>query len=193
MPRIILAFALATLAAGCFARPTARFTPLANAARLGDVNTMQRILATGVDPNVVDSGGNHWTPLLHAIHTGQAAAVDLLLQSGADPKRAAGELQPLLMAVGTGNARIVRRLLEAGADPRSDDAIFLTAVGGGALSDLDNPLLGRCNTDVVRALLDRAPDLRLRESVRSRVALAFARLNNCGDVLRLACRRKCMA
>jgi len=191
--RILSAFILAGLTAGCLARPTPSFTALADAAREGDLSTMQRILATGVDPNVIDPGGNHWTPLLHAIHKGQLAAVDLLLRSGADPKRGSGDLQPLLMAVGTGHARIVRRLLDAGADPHSDETIFLTAVGGGALSDLDNPLLGRCNTDVVRALLDRAPDLRLRDSVRSRVALAFARFNNCGEVIRLTCRTKCLA
>jgi ankyrin repeat protein len=191
--RIIAALALATLVAGCFARPTPRFTALADAARDGDVDTMQRILAAGVHPDVNDPGGNHWTPLLHAIHKSRFAAVDLLLRSGADPKRNAGNVQPLLMAVGTGDVRIVRRLLEVGADPRSDDTIFLTAVGGGALSDLDTPLLGRCNTDVVRVLLERAPDLKLRESLRSRIALAFARFNKCGDVLRLTCRAKCMA
>jgi ankyrin repeat protein len=191
--RTICALILAGLVTGCLAQPTPRFTALADAAREGDVDTMQRILATGVSPNVTDTEGNQWTPLLHAIHKNQRRAVDLLLRSGADPRLAVHGLQPLLMAVGTGNAPIVRRLLDAGADPRSDEAIFLTAVAGGALSDLDNPLLGRCNTDVVQALVDRAPDLRLNKSVRSNVALAFARFNACQEVIRLTCRPKCMA
>src|SRR5438874_1906340 len=131
------------------------------ATRTGNLAAMQRLLASGVSPDVVDPGGNRWTPLLHAIHKGQLGSVDLLLRSGADPRGSSNRLQPLLMAVGAGDARIVRRLLQAGADPRSDDNIFLTAVSGGALSDLDNPLLGRCNADVAKALLERAPDLRL--------------------------------
>jgi len=191
--RFIPALLAAALGAGCLGHPEPRFTAMGSAARTGDLAAIQGMLARGISPNALDPGGNHWTPIIHAIHKGQLGAVDLLLRSGADPNLVAGNLTPLLMAVGTGNARIVRRLLDAGADPRRDETIFLTAVGGGALSDIDNPLLGRCNTDVVRALLDRAPDLQLRKSVRSRVALAFARLNNCGDVLRLACRTKCMA
>lgn len=119
------AFLMALLAAGCLAAEPSRFTPLANAARTGDLATMQRLLASGVSPNVVDPGGNRWTPLLHAIHKRQRASVDLLLRSGADPKLSVNGLRPLLMAVGTGKAPIVRRLLQAGADPRSDDTIRL--------------------------------------------------------------------
>ena len=185
MRRLMLA--LVTLAAsGCLSQPTPRFTTLATAARNGDLGSIRRLLSSGVSPNVRDPGGNHWTPLLHAIHKGQLDAVDLLLRSGADPNLPAGDLRPLLMAVGTGNAAVVRRLLASGADPRADDAILLTAVAGGALSDLDNPLLGRCSDDVARALLERAPDLRLRRGPRTRVALLFAWLNGCGEKLRAA-------
>ncbi len=148
--------------------------------------TLQRLIAAGENPNAPDPGGHHWPPLLHAIHKGQPAAVDLLLRSGADPKPRAGGLSPLLMAVGTGNAVIVRRLLDAGADPRGDDRIFLTAVSGGALSDLDHPLLGRCNTDVVQALQQKAPDLRVPRGRRGHLAMIVARLNHCGDVVDLA-------
>lgn len=89
------------------------------------------------------------------------------------------------MAVGTGHALIVRRLLEAGADPRSDERIILTAVSGGALSDLDSPLLGRCNTDVVKALQHKVPDLRVPRGRRGHIAMIFARLNHCSDVIDL--------
>jgi hypothetical protein len=177
--RSFIAFATALLSTGCLGPGPRHLSPLAGPARTGDVATLQRLIAAGASPDVTDPGGNHWTPLLHAIHKEQPAAVDALLRAGADPKLAPRGLQPLLMAVGTGNAPIVRRLLDAGADPRSDDTIFLTAVSGGALSDLDNPLLGRCNTAVVKTLLERAPDLRLTPGPRTRIALAFAWFNHC--------------
>jgi hypothetical protein len=182
----ISAFLIAVVTAGCMAPASARFTPLATAARTGDRATMQRLLAAGVSPNVIDPAGNRWTPLLHAIHKGQLGSVDLLLRSGADPRLPVNGMQPLLMAVGTGHAAIVRRLLEAGADPRTDDNILLTAVSGGALSDLDNPLLGRCNGDVAKALLEHAPDLRLPPGPRTRIALWFTWFNHCGAQLKAA-------
>jgi ankyrin repeat protein len=181
------AIALAILLAGCFATPSpGRFSALAAPARSGDTASLQRLISAGANPNAADPGGNHWTPLLHAIHKRQPAAVDLLLRSGADPKLPVNGMPPLLMAVGTGDAPIVKRLLAAGADPKGDDTIFLTAVSGGALSDLDNPLLGRCSTDVVRALLARAPDLRLPRDRRGQIALMLARLNHCDAVVELA-------
>jgi ankyrin repeat protein len=177
---------LALLVTACLGPGPGGLSRLAGPAREGDLTTLQRLLAAGANPNAADPRGNHWTPLLHAIHKGQPAAVDLLLRAGADPKLAAGGVQPLLMAVGTGNARIVRRLIDAGADPHHDDLLLLTAVSGGALSDLDNPLLGRCNAEVAKALLERAPDLRLPPGARTRIALLFAHLNHCGDRLKAA-------
>jgi ankyrin repeat protein len=183
--RYAVTLGLAVLTSSCMGPRPGVLSPLAGPARTGDIATLQRLITAGANPNVTDSGANHWTPLLHAIHKGQPAAVDLLLRSGADPKLAAGGLDPLLMAVGTGYAPIVRRLLEAGADPRSDERIILTAVSGGALSDLDSPLLGRCNTDVVKALQQKVPDLRIPSGRRGHLAMLFARLNHCGDVIQL--------
>jgi uncharacterized protein len=178
-------------ALACGGSPPA-LTPLAGAARTGDVGRIASLAAAGHDVNAVDASGNHWTPLLHAIHKGQRGAVDALLAAGADVHRPAGgrrspgHLTPLLMAVGNGQSDIVRRLLAAGADPRGDGpGIFPTAVAGGALTDIENPLLGQCNADVVRALLERDPTLRLPRNTRGRLSLMFARLNHCEDVLRM--------
>jgi ankyrin repeat protein len=170
-------------------------SPMARAARGGDVPAIKALIAAGQSPDMIDRGGNHWTPLLHAIHKGQMPAVDALLAAGANvhrgggpPSRADGptSLTPLMMAVGDGRTDIVRKLLAAGADPRADGPdIFTLAISGGALTDIENPLLGRCNADVVRVLLRHDPTLRVPRSVRGRLSLLFARFNNCEEVLRL--------
>jgi ankyrin repeat protein len=185
--RTILLFPLLALTA-CLAPPPDAFSRLAGPAREGDVATLRRLVAAGADPNVQDPAANHWTPLMHAIHKNQPAAVDALLGLGADPLRNVNGMTPLLMAVGTGNAVIVRSLLAAGADPGSDERIMLAAVSGGAMSDIDNPLLGRCNTDVIQALQTKALDLRVPRGTRGHIAMVFARLNHCADVVRLAAR-----
>jgi hypothetical protein len=197
--RAALGLTAATQIAACAVACTGHIleiTPLARAARDGDAASIRAMAAAGHDVNARDPGGNHWTPLLHAIHKRQRASIEALLAAGADvhagsaPERvgvdAAVNLTPLLMAVGNGQADVVRRLLAAGADPRADGrAIFLIAVSGGALTDIEHPLLGRCNADVVRALLERDPSLRLPRNGRGHLALWFARLNNCGEVTRI--------
>jgi ankyrin repeat protein len=184
--RVVLASVVAAAALACTG-PRPDITPLARAARDGDAQTIAAMVAAGQDPDGVDPGGNHWTPLLHAIHKGRRPAIDALLATGADVHKKSGHLSPLMMAVGNGQADIVRRLLAVGADPRADGpGIFPTAVAGGALTDIENPLLGRCNADVVKALLDHDPSLRLPRNARGHLSLLFARLNNCEDVLQLA-------
>jgi ankyrin repeat protein len=187
--RLLTAFTMAFIcaaAAACLVESPSEITRLARAARAGDVAVITELAAAGHDLNVRDPGGNHWTPLLHAIHKRQRASIDALLAAGADVHRRAGDVTPLLMAVGNGQADIVRRLLAAGAHPREDGVgIFALAVAGGAMTDIENPLLGRCNVDIVRALLDRDPTLRLPRNARGHLSLMFARLNHCGDVLRI--------
>jgi hypothetical protein len=173
--------------AACAIDPDREFTPIARAAREGNVTAIAAMVNQGHDPNGIDPGLNHWTPLLHAIHKGQAGSVNALLAGGADVNRAApGGSTPLMMAVGNGQTAIVARLLEAGGDPHIGGAEMLAiAVSGGALTDIEQPLLGRCNTDVVRLLLRRAPDLRLRAGLRTRLAIMVARWNHCDDALRM--------
>lgn len=181
---VCLAFLL-TASSGCGTAGPAAFSPLARAARTNDVPTIRALVAKGADVNARDQGANHWTPLLHAIHKGQRLSVDALLAAGADANL--GKPSPLIMAAGNGQAAIVERLLAAGANPRANaEALFTIAVSGGALTDIENPLLGRCHTNVVRTLLQHAPDLRLKPNVRGRLALWFARFNHCSEVLKMA-------
>jgi ankyrin repeat protein len=198
MNRMLVALAAVLLgpsAAGC-GGPAPDITPIARAARDGDIAAIEALARDGHDVNAADRGGNHWTPLLHAIHKRQPKAVEALLAAGADVHRAAGgvradgdlvRLTPLMMAVGNGQTGIVRRLLAAGADPRRDGAgIFALAVAGGALSDIENPLLGGCHTEIVRALLKRDPTLTVPSDARGHLSLLFARLNGCTEVVQLA-------
>jgi hypothetical protein len=59
------------------------------------------------------------------------------------------------------------------------------AVSGGALTDLDQPLLGGCHPATVRALLAHDPSLRLPDMLASREALWWARFHGCADVLKM--------
>ncbi len=185
-PSVILT--LLTAVAACAANASREMTPLARVVREGNVPAIAALLKNGHDPNGVDPGLNHWTPLLHGIHKSQAASVQALLAAGADVNRAAPSgTTPLMMAVGNGQTAMVRRLLDAGADPHIAGAEMLaTAVSGGALTDIEQPLLGRCNTEVVRMLLQRAPDLRLRPGARTRFAILVARWNRCDEAIKLA-------
>jgi ankyrin repeat protein len=164
--------------------------PLANAARTGKLEAMTVLLDAGADPNLGDAGGNRWIPLMHALHKHQFRSVHLLLERGAKADGPAGlRLTPLMMAVATGQTEAARLLLDRGADPRRrapDEASLLDiAVAGGALTDIDEPLLGACHTSTVRLLHERVPDLQPTGTVRGRVARIFARLNGCSEVLAL--------
>src|SRR5215472_14551972 len=108
---------LGLLLLGCI-RYNNNFTPLANAARAGDVATVRSLIAHGADPNEA-AGQNNWSPLLHAIHKGQIGSVQALLDGGADANRISGDgVTPLMMAAGYGYSDIVQLLLRRGANPR---------------------------------------------------------------------------
>ena len=176
---------VALLAAACANNATS-VTSLERAARTGDIATIRALAAAGADVNAPNPRGTRWTPLLHAIHKDQRRSVDTLIALGADVNRASPSgLSPLEMAAGNGQSPIVKRLLAAGADPRAP-GVFTAAVSGGALSDIDRPLDGTCNPEIVRSLLERAPDLRLPRSARGHMSYWFARLNQCEAVLSMA-------
>ena len=183
---VALAMALA-----CTGPAPGDITPIAVAARTGDVDTILALARAGHDVNQRDPGLNHWTPLLHAVHKNQRRAVDTLIAAGADVNAGTqAGFTPLMAAVGNGQAPIVRQLLAAGADLGRGDELLAIAVSGGALTDIENPLLGRCSPAVVRALLDRAPGLRVPRNTRGRLALWLAQAQGCSEVIRLAKIRK---
>src|SRR5688572_31319395 len=104
-------FSLALLLVACSVRQNG-FTPLANAVREGDADSVRQLCARGADPNQ-PSGHNGWTPLLHAVHTNQLDNARALLDAGANADVAAPNgTTPLMMAAGYGNRPMVALLLE---------------------------------------------------------------------------------
>ena len=109
-------------------------TPVANdlhgqlvwAARHGDVATIRRLAASGVDLDaspatalrLVFPDVDHfkWTALQHAAGKRQVEAVRVLLEWGADPDAMTDGGTPLLIAAGSTDPTMMQLLLDAGAD-----------------------------------------------------------------------------
>ena len=85
-------------------------SPLAAAARAGNLVEIDRLLAAGVDVNA-GSGVNNWPPVIHAVHKGQVKALERLLERGASLDGGIGR-RALDMASSDGDAPMVR-VLEA--------------------------------------------------------------------------------
>ncbi len=132
-------------------------TPLARAARDGDLAALRAALAAGADPRAPDLTGQ---PALHwAARGGALDALDALLDAGADidqpDARPDFAWTALLAAVHSGNWDAARHLLDRGAGPG------LAAANGAT------PLLHACSAepgpardDVVRLLLAAGADPR---------------------------------
>ncbi len=161
-------------------------TALMWAARYGDTDSIRLLLQAGADPNLSDTATTGWPAIMHAIHKNQSGALRALLDGGADPNgKTKKGFTALMMAAGYGYASMVRLLLERGADPyaeMSGGGTALTAAVSG-VSDIDRFTLGDCQTDTVRALLQAAPDLRLKDNFTGRMAVRVARWSGCSDVI----------
>ena len=136
---------------------------------------MRLLVQAGADPDRQDDGPNGWTPLLHAVHKNQPAAVGELIAAGADVNRAAPNgLTPLMLAASQAEPEIFAALLAAGADPHAakpgGETVLTHAVMGG-------------EPRIVRALMERAPDLRLRNTTKDWGARAFAWVRGRSEVL----------
>jgi len=161
-------------------------TPLASAARTGDIQAIDRLIAEGADINA-GSGVNHWPPLMHAIHKTQPAAIARLIEAGASVDGRIGR-QALLMASGYGDAHTVSLLLDRGVDPRDDGEagahVMAAAVGGSW--DIDYRWSGcERHTAVVRSLLARDAGLRLGSAPDGIAARLYAKNKGCGTLLQL--------
>lgn len=104
------------------------------AARKGDVETLERLLAMGTDINARDAHGQ--TALMTAARIGHAPAVALLVERGADLNHTAKfHLSALMLAVVNNHAGIAQTLVNAGAD-RSIRGTGAPGFGGKTAFDL---------------------------------------------------------
>jgi hypothetical protein len=163
-------------------------TPLIHAVRGGDLATMSALLDEGADPDARDRRAG-WTPLLHAIHRRKLDAVRVLLASGANPNARTRVFTPLIMAAAEPDPSFVRLLLAYGAEPQAHGfggaTALSQAVSGGALSDIDRPLLGGCRTETVRALKAHDPTVDAPDTIAGWNARRWARFHGCEEVLAL--------
>jgi ankyrin repeat protein len=126
-------------------RPEPAWGALHRAARDGDAEALEGLLAEGGDVNAVDPTGA--TPLHAAAMSGDLDTIDLLLASGAccDAVDREGDT-PLLNAIQLGHEDAALLLLERGADARLRDKLGRSALHMAALLNevgLIVPLIAR--------------------------------------------------
>jgi ankyrin repeat protein len=102
------------------------------AAMIGDKETIQRLLQTGIDVNSEDNSGA--TALMEAVRHGQTDTAQLLLDSGADMNASEVDGMTVLMsAASMGKSDIVKLLVDRGADIDEKDYLGMTAAGYAAI------------------------------------------------------------
>uniref|UniRef100_A0A8C5M4I8 Ankyrin repeat domain 39 n=1 Tax=Leptobrachium leishanense TaxID=445787 RepID=A0A8C5M4I8_9ANUR len=93
----------------------------------GDLDSVQRFIAKGTDPNQTDRFG--YTALHYSSRHGNLSVCRLLLDSGADSNaQTHGGSTPLHRAAYCGHILVVKLLLDRGADPAMVDSDGRTAL-----------------------------------------------------------------
>lgn len=117
--------------------------------------TIEALLATGADPNVMTKDGE--TALTRAASEGDAGSVDALLIGGADADAIqAGHYSALMRAAHSGHREVVKALLDHGARPDLTNSSGETALMRGAVAGGD--------ATVVRLLLQAGAKADLRNN-----------------------------
>jgi ankyrin repeat protein len=140
---------------------TPTLSPLVQAVRAGDIEGTRILLDSGVDPDS-ERGGRGWTPLMHAIHEDQIELIRALIRGGANVNQSNGNgLTPLMLAAAYGQNATVTMLLKSGADLYQANTSGLRALDFAMLGadDVGNFTVFTCQTETVRILRERAPDL----------------------------------
>jgi hypothetical protein len=177
-------------------------TALMWAARKGDVEAARLLVDARADLDVRDCTSAGWTPLMHAIHKNQNELALLLIERGADVNARAGDCRErtsqsgksaLDYAAAHDNAEIVKALLARGANPygmHGAKSALSSAVAG--TLDINHLADGKCPTETVKALLERAPDLTLQGDIWDRKAVFLAKQIGCTELVAMLEKRRSM-
>jgi ankyrin repeat protein len=147
--------------------------PLPEAARAGDRETVNRLIAAGT---AVDTSEPDGTTALHwAAYHDDLDMTGRLLEAGANVNAAnRNGATPLTLACTNGAAAVIDRLLKAGADPSvapSGAPPLLACAQAGAVP-------------AVRMLIARGADVNAKDSWRGQTALMWAAAENHADLIK---------
>ncbi|MBW3533701.1 MAG: ankyrin repeat domain-containing protein [Gemmatimonadetes bacterium] len=151
-------------------------SPVADAARDGDIDAVRALLQEGADVNAAqgdDMSALHW-----AAERGDAPLADMLVHAGAHLEAVTriGSYTPLHVASRAGHAPVVARLLEAGAD------VAAAASNGGAMPLHLAAAAG--DAEIVRLLIEHGADANAREGEWGQTPLIFAASWNRAEAIR---------
>jgi len=171
--RVTLAFPVVFLFAVTVA--TGQDLRLVTAAADQDAETVQALLAEGVDVNTPRADGA--TALLWATHWSAVDTVDLLLRAGADVNAPDDHgVTPLARAAENAGFPLVDRLLTAGADANAAQTSGLTPLMTAAYTG---------NQLIVRAILDHGADVNAATVETGSTALMWALAAPHHDIVQL--------
>lgn len=150
-------------------------SPLIDAVKQGDVQTVRALITSGADVRAPEGDGS--TALHWAAHRDAIALVRLLLDAGA-PAQAANDLgvTPLHLAAANGNPAILKLLIDrrANVNAAAESGVtpLMEAVRSGSV-------------DAVRMLLAHGANVNAREQARGQTALMWAVSRRHPDIVKV--------
>jgi ankyrin repeat protein len=153
-------------------------SPVADAARKGDLPGLRSLLGAQADVNAPQADGA--TAIQWAAYRNDLVMADLLIGAGANVKTPNREgATPLYLAGIYGSAAMIEKLLKAGADanergPQGETPLMLASRTG--------------NLEAIQVLLDRQADVNAREKLRGTTALMWAVDQGHSDAVKLLIR-----